>query len=202
MGTGNPAVAFSLLNVQEFRRVSPEYRCTLAVVEARSSQNVIHPGGCPRIGMIRSEHNLSRAANGYEMAQRLTRKHERVDIELLQIIRGTLVELLRALLGEREATMIRPVRIRRKIAAPMSRANLQPRETVQRSFEDQMRQRNGGSQRVSDDIGQNSIPRQPRLQLRNALRMHEDGHAQPFGFRPERIEPRRGQFLAGYVRPD
>ena len=81
----------------------------------------------------------------------------------------------------------------------MRGADLEPREAVERSLEDQVRQRDRGFERVADRVGQQAVAGEPaaRLQFAGAERVHEDQHAQFLALRPERVEFRVGQFLAG-----
>src|SRR5258706_7944324 len=69
----------------------------------------------------------------------------------------------------------------------MRAADLQPGEAVERPFENQMRQRDRGLQRVADHIRQPAAALQPaaRLQFGGALRVNEDQHAEFFGLRSE-----------------
>src|SRR5262245_45873781 len=98
---------------------------------------MIHAGCRPWIRMIRAKYDLSHATYRNEMLQGFAGEYERIDIELLQILCRAFVELFCALLGEGQASMIRPVRVGKKKPSSMSSADLQPRKTVQRSLEDQ-----------------------------------------------------------------
>src|SRR5207253_5984736 len=119
----------------------------------------------------------------------LAREHERIEIQLLQVLRRALVECLRALLGKRETAVIGSVGVRWKVAASVSRTDLESWKSIQGSLEDQMRKRNRRGQRISNHVSQDTVALQPGLQLRNALRMDEDRHAQPLGFGPKLGEP-------------
>src|SRR5262245_41404047 len=81
----------------------------------------------------------------------------------------------------------------------MRGAYLEPRKTVKRSLEDQVRQRDRGLEWIADRIGQETAAGEPpaRLQFAGAKRVHENQHAQFLAFRPERVKFSVRQFLAG-----
>jgi hypothetical protein len=81
----------------------------------------------------------------------------------------------------------------------MRGANLEPRKTVERSLEDQVRQRDRGLERIADRIGQQAAAGEPaaRLQFAGAKRVQENQHAQFLALGPERVKFRVRQFLAG-----
>src|SRR5262245_13213902 len=81
----------------------------------------------------------------------------------------------------------------------MRGAYLEPRKTVERSLEDQVRQRDRGLEWIADRIGQQAAAGEPaaRLQFAGAKWVHEHQHAQFLALRPERVEFRVRQFLAG-----
>src|SRR5437773_1971479 len=80
----------------------------------------------------------------------------------------------------------------------MSRADLEPRETIKRSLKNQVREEHGGFQRISDRVPQTTLPLQS-LVLRSARRglwMHEKQYSELLCLGPERIELAVGEFLA------
>src|SRR5256885_9357070 len=81
----------------------------------------------------------------------------------------------------------------------MRGAYLEPRKTVKRSLEDQVRQRDRGLERIADRVGQQAAAGEPtaRLQFACAERMHEDEHTKFLAFGPERVEFGIGEFLTG-----
>src|ERR1700730_10509963 len=81
----------------------------------------------------------------------------------------------------------------------MRSAYLEPRKTVERSLEDQVRQRDRGLEWIADRIGQQAAAGEPtaRLQFAGAKWVHEDQHAQFLALSPERVEFWVRQFLAG-----
>src|SRR5260221_5514905 len=86
----------------------------------------------------------------------------------------------------------------------MRGTDLEAGKAVERAFEDQVRQRDRGLERVSDGVGQQAAATQPaaRLQLAGAKWMHEDEHAQLFALGPERMELGVGQLEAGDAAAD
>src|SRR6516225_751218 len=81
----------------------------------------------------------------------------------------------------------------------MRGAYLEPRKSVERSLEDQVRQRDRGFEWIADRIGQQAAAGEPaaRLQFAGAKWVHEHQHAQFLALRPERVEFWVRQFLAG-----
>src|SRR5262249_60265245 len=81
----------------------------------------------------------------------------------------------------------------------MRGAYLEPRKTVERSLEDQVRQRDRGLEWIADRIGQQAAAGEPtaRLQFAGAKGVYENQHAQFLALRPERVEFWVRHFLAG-----
>src|SRR5437870_12377124 len=79
----------------------------------------------------------------------------------------------------------------------MRRTELESWETIQCSLENEVRERNGCSQRISYHVRQNTVALEPGSKLRHALRMKKDRRAQFFRLRPKRIELGRSQLLTG-----
>ena len=85
----------------------------------------------------------------------------------------------------------------------MGRADPEPGKPVERSLEDQVRERNRRVERIADDVAQAPAASQPLLEsCGSPLRMDENQAAELFRLRPERMEPRVGQLLARDVRAD
>ncbi len=86
----------------------------------------------------------------------------------------------------------------------MRGAYLEPRETVERALEDQVRQCDRGFERVADRVGQEAAAAEPaaRLQFPGAERVHENQNAELFGLGPDRVEFRIGQLLPGDAATD
>src|SRR3989449_11767700 len=66
-------------------------------------------------------------------------------------------------------------------------------ELVERALEDQVRERDGGLERVADHVVEVAVALEPVLEVgrgAGALRMDEDHHAELLGLGPERVELR------------
>src|ERR1700730_11428179 len=84
----------------------------------------------------------------------------------------------------------------------MSRAELEAGKAIQRPFENQMRERDGGFEWIADHVSQHAIALKPFLEVRNTLRMHENQDTHFLSLGPERVELGVGQLLAVYASPD
>ena len=72
----------------------------------------------------------------------------------------------------------------------MGPADLEAGKAVQRPFENQVREKDGGFERIANDVAQYALALQTRV-LRGAgsrLRMHEYENTELLGLGPERIE--------------
>src|SRR5689334_13152460 len=78
----------------------------------------------------------------------------------------------------------------------MRGADLQPGKFVERTFEEQMRQRDRCLQRIADYIAQPAISLQSAGEFCRSLRMNEDQRPELIGFRPEGMEFRIGELFA------
>src|SRR5215831_17685346 len=80
----------------------------------------------------------------------------------------------------------------------MSRADLEPRKTIERSFKDEVRKEYRGFQRISNRVAQTASSSKTLILCgaRCPLRMHEQQNPQLLGFCPERIELTIRDFLA------
>src|SRR6201997_38182 len=81
----------------------------------------------------------------------------------------------------------------------MRGAYLEPGKAVERSLEDQVRQRDRGLEWIADSIGQEAAAGEPtaRLQFAGAKWVQKNQHAQLLALSPERVELWVRQFLAG-----
>src|SRR4029453_5668360 len=124
---------------------------------------------------------------------------ERVEVELTQVLRRLLLERLGAPVGERHADRVGGRRVRRQIAAPVRRADLQARELVERAFEDQVRKGDGRLERVADRVLEPAAALEPVAEGgRRAVPrgMGENKTPELLGLGPERVKPRARQLLA------
>src|SRR3569833_617014 len=144
----------------------------------------------PWIGVVAAKHDLAGPDLRHEMAYCFGREDQRIEIDLLEIFGRLLLQhhLRAAALRSDEARMVRTIGIRRQIAAAMRRDHPQTRKAIERSLEDQMRQRNCRAQRIGDGVGEPAIACQALVQFRNALRMDEEWYTELFGLRPDRMQ--------------
>src|SRR6266516_1638799 len=79
----------------------------------------------------------------------------------------------------------------------MSRADLEPRKTIERSFKDEVRKEYRGLQRISNRVAQTASSLTTRILCgaRCPLRMHEQQDPQLLRLCPERIELTIGDLL-------
>src|SRR5712671_5964096 len=79
----------------------------------------------------------------------------------------------------------------------MSRADLEPGAGIERSLENQVRQRDRRFERVTDDVFQHAVPLEPPrdVEFCRALRMDENQRAELFGLGPERMKFRIRQLF-------
>ena len=87
----------------------------------------------------------------------------------------------------------------------MRRADLQAGKAIERALEDQVRERDGGVERIADDVGEIAVALKPVLELiRRAVACGwmKTSDAQLLGLGPERVELRIGDLLAGDVAAD
>src|SRR5579863_6533370 len=117
-------------------------------------------------------------------------------MQLLQVFCGMFLQRLIAEVGKGQAAVIGSRGIGRQVAAAMRSTNLEAGKSIQRSIENQVRERDGRVQRIADHVGQIPVALETLLQLGYALRMDEDGRAKLFGLRPKRIELWRRKILA------
>src|SRR5438094_3324991 len=188
------------LDPEQLRRRPAEHRHAFVVAQAWRAEDVVDRRLRPRERIVGAHHDLTGPGLGDEVAQRLGREDERVEVELLEILRRLLLQRLGAPVGEGHADRVGTRRVGRQIAAAVGRADLQPGKAVERTFEDQVRERDRGLERIADGVLETAAALQPRLEVgRGAigLRVDEHQHAELLGLGPERVELRVGQILAG-----
>ena len=87
-----PGVPRLGVHPEQTRRVAAQDRRLLVVGERRGGEDVVDRMLLPRDGMVGAEHDLARADLRDEVAQRLGREDERVEIELVQVLGRLLLE--------------------------------------------------------------------------------------------------------------
>src|ERR1700682_5185620 len=89
-----------------------------------------------------------------------------------------------------------------EIAAAMRGNDLEAREAVERSLEDQMLQGNRGVERIADGVRQPAIALEALGKLRPALRMDEQNCAEFFRLGPDRMEFWIGEIFPQHTSAD
>src|SRR5262245_9791391 len=84
----------------------------------------------------------------------------------------------------------------------MRRADLEPGKAVESPFEDQMGQRDRRVERIAYRVLQPAVAPESLRELRRALWMDEDEHAEGFGLCPERMKLGVRKLVAGYASAD
>src|SRR5690606_19029962 len=125
-----------------------------------------------------------------EMTQGLGREDERIVIKLPQILRRPLLQRSGAALRKRDAAVVRAVHVGGEVAADVRGADLQSRKQVERSLEDQVRERDGRVERVADHVIEHAVAFQAPGEIWRALRMQEDEDVELLALAPERMELR------------
>src|SRR5665213_572858 len=140
--------------------------------------------------MVSPKHDLAGADLRYQMPESFRREHHGVEMKLFQILRWLLFQrdIRIAVLRRHKAGVVVASGIGTEIAAAMGRNNLEARETIQRSLENQVLQGDGGVERISDRVRQPAVTLEALRQLRRALRMDEENRAKLFGLRPHRMK--------------
>src|SRR5712671_2232406 len=125
------------------------------------------------------------------MAQRFGREDDRIVVELAQVLGRPFLQRLRTTVRKSHAAGIRSRGVGGQVAAAVGRADLEPGEAVERSFEDQVRERDRRLERIADDVGQAAAASQPLLEsCVSSLRVDENKAAELLRLRPERMELR------------
>src|SRR3954471_13919714 len=180
------------LYAEELRRRAAEHRDALVVGKVRRIHDVRDGVLMPWNRVIRPDDELARARFSGEVAQHFRREDERVVVHRPHIFRRLLLELdLGVAVPRRDTTgVVRARRIRRQETAAVRRAHLEIREPVERAFEDQLGQTDGGVERVADRVREPAVSFETLGELRRTLRVDEDEYAEVFAFLPERVELR------------
>src|SRR5947207_3091951 len=149
------------LDPEEPGRRPAQHGHALRVAQARRGEYEIHGGLRPRVGIVRAHHELARAHLGGEVAHRFGREHDVVVVQLPEILRGLLLEWpvlgAGASIGKGQAALIGAPRVRGEVAAAVCGADLEPGEAIERSLEDQVRERDGRLERVADHVRQQTV---------------------------------------------
>src|SRR3984957_13925341 len=154
-----PSKASLSVHSQQLGGVAAEDRDLVVVGARRGGEHMVDRMPLPRNGMVGAEHALARADLGNEMAQRLSRDHQGIEMELIEIFGRLLLEMdVRvAVLRRHEAGVIVARRVGWQIAAAMRRDDLEIGKLVERSFEDQVLERKRGLERIADRVGEPAI---------------------------------------------
>ena len=158
----------------------------------------------PRDGVVGADHDLPRAHLGRQVAQRLAGEHQRVEVDLPDVLGRLLLQLDVgvAVLRRHEAAAVHARRVRAQKAAAVRAQHLQLRVLVEHAFEDQLLLRDGGVQRVADHVGQPAVALEARRQLGRALRVDEQHHAQLLRLGQHRVVGRVGEVVTGHAAAD
>src|SRR5918911_5186927 len=84
----------------------------------------------------------------------------------------------------------------------MGGTDLEPGKTIQRALENQMREGNGGFDRIADNVGQQAIALQAFLEIRDALGMDENERPECLRLGPKGVKLGIGQLLTVDAPPD
>src|SRR5436190_6509604 len=182
---------------EQLHRRSAEHRRLVGVTHPRGVEDEIHGGLRPRIRIVRAHQELTRAHLGGEVTHPFGREHHRVVVHLLEVLGRLLLDRPVGSPGAPvepgEAPVIGAARVRRQETAAVRRADLETRELVERALEDQVRERDGGLERIADHVVEVAVALEPVLEVgrgASGLRVDEDHHAELLGLGPERVELR------------
>src|SRR5437762_10766309 len=81
-------------------------------------------------------------------------------------------------------------------------ANLESGEFIQRSLENQVRERERSVERIADCVGQPAVAFKPVRELGSTLRVNEKQHFKLFRFRPDGVKFRTGEFFSRHAAAD
>src|SRR3989475_275861 len=191
------------LDPQQLRRSLTEHRSALRGGEARRFEYVVDRLRLPRDRMVGADDELADADFRGQVPQRFRGEDQRVVIHLPQILGRLLLQLDAGVHVGRDAqAVVGARRVGRQVAAAVCRADLESGEAIERALEDQMRERDGGVQRVADRVRQPAVALEAPGEVWRALRMDEDQHAELLGLGQERVELRAGELVAGDARAD
>src|SRR6516225_7672304 len=186
------------LDVEQFRRGAPKDVGLFVIAQRCRRKNVVDRLQLPWIGIIAPDHKLRCADLRDQMPDRLGRKDERIEIDLFEIFARLLLQLDVGIAIDRtdQAGVIRTIRVGGQVAATMRGDHLQPGESIERALEDEVRQHDARLCRIADRVGEEAIAGETFLELRQPLRMNEQGHTQFFRLRPDGMEFWVRKFLA------
>ena len=85
------------------------------------------------------------------MAQALGSKDDRIEIQLPQVFRGVLLGTV-ARAGRPDTSIVEPPGVGRQVSAGVGRTDFQPGEAIERAVENQVGEKDGGLQRIADNI--------------------------------------------------
>ena len=148
--------------------------------------------------VVRPEDDPRGAHHRHQVRHEQRLEHQVVDPDPVQVLGGRARD--RVHLRADLVAVDGPREVRRQVAAPVRRHDVQHREPLQDAAEDQVRQRDRRVQRVPDDVAQ--------VVLRDSLaeggpgRVDEDRGAVLLGGGPERVERRIVQVHVLDARPD
>src|SRR5678816_153653 len=130
--------------------------------------------------VIGAEHDLARAHLRHQMPERFLREHQRVEIDLVEILRRLLLEDdVRVAIDRRyEAGMVGTRSVGTEIATAVRRDDVEAGKFVQGALEDQMLQRDSGVEGIADGVRQPSVAPETLRQLRWALWVDEKHRAE------------------------
>ena len=103
---------------------------------------------------------------GNQVPQAFLAKDHRVDIEIPPEVFARLQLGAVALSAAAAAPRVRSTKVGRQVSAGMSGADLQSRKTIEGSLENQMRQKDGGLQRIADRVAERSLAAEPLVRGR------------------------------------
>src|SRR5438132_8791931 len=89
-----------------------------------------------------------------------------------------------------------------EIAAAMRGNDLEPREAIERSLEDQVLQGDRGVERIADGVRQPAVALETLGEFRRTLRMDEQHRAEFFRLGPAGMEFRIGKILTQHATAD
>src|SRR5262249_17423317 len=190
------------LDLQELRGRLAEHLAPIRIAEARRFQDMVDRLVLPRDRMVGADYELAHAHFRGQVAQRLRREDQRVVVHRSEIFgrpllqRDSRVHVGGERGGEGEAVG-RARGVRGEVAAAVGRADLQPREAIERALEDQVRERDGRVERIADRVREPAVAPEAFGQVRRALRMNEDQDAELFGLGPEGMKLRIWELVAG-----
>src|SRR5215470_6390740 len=103
---------------------------------------------------------MARAAHRNQVPQRLGCEDQRIEVNVCpEVLAGALLD--RAATGAGRTTVIGAIDVGGKITAAMRTAKLEPQIAVERSVENQMREEDGGFERIADNVVQPSVACEP-----------------------------------------